>query len=109
MNAPHPTIVPQPGVMDIAPYVGGEAAAPGANRAIKLSSNENPYGPSPRAIDAYRAAADSLAVYPDGGHAGCAPPSPRSRGWRRTASSAARAPTRSSPSSARPMRGRATR
>ncbi len=69
MNAPHPTIVPQPGVLDIAPYVGGEAAAPGANRAVKLSSNENPYGPSPRAIEAYRAAADSLAVYPDGGHA----------------------------------------
>ncbi len=69
MIQPHPTIVPQPGVLDIAPYVGGESEIPGANRVTKLSSNENPFGPSPRAIEAYREAAGSLAVYPDGGHA----------------------------------------
>ncbi|TVQ56486.1 MAG: histidinol-phosphate transaminase [Rhodobacteraceae bacterium] len=67
MTAPHPRIVPQPGVMGIAPYVGGEAGAPGANRAIKLSANENPFGPSPAAVEAYRAAAGDLALYPDGG------------------------------------------
>ena len=52
----HPTICPRPGVLDIAPYVGGESTAPGANRVIKLSSNENPMGPSPKAFDAYLAA-----------------------------------------------------
>lgn len=34
---------------------------------IKLASNENPLGPSPKAIDAMRAAADSAQLYPDGG------------------------------------------
>ncbi len=64
----HPTICPRPGVLDIAPYVGGESTAPGANRVIKLSSNENPFGPSPGVLDAYLAAAKGLAQYPDGGH-----------------------------------------
>ena len=63
----HPTIRPRPGILDIAPYVGGAAHAPGANRSVKLSSNENPLGPSPRAVEAYRAAAEDLARYPDGG------------------------------------------
>jgi histidinol-phosphate aminotransferase len=63
----HPTLTPRPGILGIAPYVGGESGAPGANRAIKLSANENPHGPNPAAIEAYRAAADSLALYPDGG------------------------------------------
>src|ERR1700730_2772826 len=34
---------------------------------IKLASNENPLGPSPKAIDAMRAAIDSAQLYPDGG------------------------------------------
>jgi histidinol-phosphate aminotransferase len=66
---PHPAIRPQPGILDIAPYVGGESAIPGANRVVKLSSNENPHGPSPRAAEAFAAAAGKLAAYPDGGHA----------------------------------------
>ncbi|MEM1345738.1 MAG: histidinol-phosphate transaminase [Pseudomonadota bacterium] len=65
----HPTIRPRAGVLEIQPYVGGAAHAEGANRAIKLSANENPFGPSQKAIEAYRAHADSLALYPDGGHA----------------------------------------
>jgi len=64
----HPNIRPRAGVLDIQPYVGGESTAPGANRVIKLSSNENPFGPSPAVLDAYLAAAGSLALYPDGGH-----------------------------------------
>ncbi len=64
----HPMIRPRPGVLDITPYVGGESAAPGANRVVKLSSNENPLGPSPKAFDAYIDAAKTLALYPDGGH-----------------------------------------
>ena len=40
----HATIRPRPGVLDIAPYVGGSARIEGANRAVKLSANENPHG-----------------------------------------------------------------
>jgi histidinol-phosphate aminotransferase len=57
---------PRPGVLAIDPYVPGESAAPGAVRVFKLSSNETPLGPSPRAVAAYHAAAEHLADYPDG-------------------------------------------
>jgi histidinol-phosphate aminotransferase len=57
----------RPGIMEIAPYVGGEASIPGIARPIKLSSNENPLGPSPRAMAAFREAAVDLHRYPDGG------------------------------------------
>ncbi len=63
----HPT--PKPGILNIQPYVGGKSKAEGAQRIIKLSSNENPWGPSPQAVEAYRAAAANLNRYPDGGHA----------------------------------------
>ena len=62
---PHPTPVPQPGILDIAAYVGGESKIPGANRVIKLSSNENPHGPSPKALEAMTDALGKLAAYPD--------------------------------------------
>ncbi|MEO0682015.1 MAG: histidinol-phosphate transaminase [Pseudomonadota bacterium] len=68
MTAPR-RIAPQPGILSIEPYVGGESGAPGANRIIKLSSNENPHGCSPAATEAFAACAGALAVYPDGGHA----------------------------------------
>ena len=67
MTAPHPSIRPQPGIMEISAYVPGASHAQGANRVYKLSSNENPFGPSPKAIDAFKAAGDSLALYPEGG------------------------------------------
>src|SRR5437016_8444727 len=57
---------PRPGVLDIDPYVPGKSAAPGVARVYKLSSNETPLGPSPKAIAAYRAVADRLQDYPDG-------------------------------------------
>jgi histidinol-phosphate aminotransferase len=57
---------PRPGVLDIAPYVPGTSALPGARPVIKLSSNETPFGPSPRAVEAYVAAAKHLSRYPDG-------------------------------------------
>jgi histidinol-phosphate aminotransferase len=57
---------PRPGVLDIAPYVPGTSALPGAHSVIKLSSNETPFGPSPSAVEAYVAAASSLSRYPDG-------------------------------------------
>jgi len=54
--------------MNISPYVGGKSKADGAARVIKLSSNENPWGPSSRAIAAYQAESGNLHRYPDGGH-----------------------------------------
>jgi histidinol-phosphate aminotransferase len=56
---------PVPGILDIAPYVGGRATADGAARVFKLSSNESPLGASPAAIEAYKAAAGNLQLYPD--------------------------------------------
>jgi histidinol-phosphate aminotransferase len=58
---------PQPGVLDISPYIPGESTLPGGAKPIKLSSNETPLGASPKAIAAYKAGAGSLERYPDGG------------------------------------------
>ncbi len=57
---------PREGVFRIDPYVPGKSAAPGVPRIFKLSSNETPLGPSPRAQEAVRAYADHLDAYPDG-------------------------------------------
>src|SRR5216684_3339008 len=57
---------PRPGVLTIDPYVPGKSTAPGAARVFKLSSNETPLGPSPKAIAAYKAVAEHLQDYPDG-------------------------------------------
>ncbi len=53
-----------PIVHDLVPYVPGEQ--PKLEQLVKLNTNENPYGPSPRALEAMRAATgDSLRLYPD--------------------------------------------
>src|SRR5215475_12796519 len=57
---------PRPGVLAIDPYVPGRSTAPGVARVFKLSSNETPLGPSPRAIAAYHAVGEHLEDYPDG-------------------------------------------
>src|SRR6202163_2247119 len=57
---------PRAGVLDIDPYVPGKSTAPGVARVFKLSSNETPLGPSPKAVAAYRAVAEHLEDYPDG-------------------------------------------
>ncbi|MGN6467457.1 MAG: histidinol-phosphate transaminase [Rhizobiaceae bacterium] len=58
---------PRPGIMDIEAYVPGKSTAPaGVARVHKLSSNENPLGPSPKAIEAAREVAAHLDIYPDG-------------------------------------------
>lgn len=64
-----PPIAPRPGVLDIAPYHGGDAALPGGQPVLKLSANENPFGPAPAAREAYRAVAGALERYPAGDHA----------------------------------------
>lgn len=58
---------PQPGILDISVYVPGESAVPGGVTPIKLSSNESPLGPSPKAIAAFKTEAEHLERYPDGG------------------------------------------
>jgi len=57
---------PRPGVLEIEPYMPGESRAPGVAKLFKLSSNETPLGPSPRAIAAYQSVATHLQDYPDG-------------------------------------------
>jgi histidinol-phosphate aminotransferase len=56
---------PRPGVMQIEAYVPGKSAAAGVAKIHKLSSNETPLGPSPKAVEAVRSA-DHLELYPDG-------------------------------------------
>lgn len=62
MNRP----TPRAGILDIAPYVPGKSGAPGLKRVFKLSANETPLGPSPRAIKAYTDCAAHLHDYPEG-------------------------------------------
>lgn len=54
------------GIMDIAPYVGGKSKAAEGVRVVKLSSNETPLGPSPKAKAAFIREAENLHRYPDG-------------------------------------------
>jgi histidinol-phosphate aminotransferase len=61
-------ITPQPGIMEIAPYQGGAAHVEGVANAVKLSSNENPFGPSEAAREAFRRAAFDLHRYPSTDH-----------------------------------------
>lgn len=56
---------PRPGVLDINTYVPGANVAPGPG-SFKLSSNESPLGPSPKAIAAGQRALHALEHYPDG-------------------------------------------
>ena len=58
--------VPQPGILEISTYVGGESKVPGVVRPARLASNENPLGPSASVMKAYSGAATELHRYPDG-------------------------------------------
>ncbi|MEX5728205.1 histidinol-phosphate aminotransferase [Rhodovulum iodosum] len=62
-------IRPQPGIMDIALYQGGQSHVAGVADVVKLSSNENPFGPSHRAQEAFRRTAHTLHRYPATDHA----------------------------------------
>lgn len=63
MTAPQP----KPWILDIAPYVPGRSTTDSGAKAIKLSSNENPFGTPAAARAAYAAAVDGLERYPDAG------------------------------------------
>ena len=57
---------PRPEILEISPYVGGEATLEGVNRVYKLSSNEGAFGVPPGAQEAFRRVAGELYRYPDG-------------------------------------------
>ncbi|HUS63999.1 MAG TPA: histidinol-phosphate transaminase [Kofleriaceae bacterium] len=60
-------------IEQLAPYQAGKPVEElerelGITRAIKLASNENPLGPSPRALEAAARALEQAHLYPDAGH-----------------------------------------
>jgi histidinol-phosphate aminotransferase len=62
-------IHPQPGILDIALYVGGASHLDGVSNVLKLSSNENPLGPSDAAKEAVVRTSHNLHRYPSTDHA----------------------------------------
>lgn len=66
MSAPIP---PQPGILDIALYEGGQSGLAGVAEPLKLSSNENPFGPSPAALTAMAEVLAASHRYPATDHA----------------------------------------
>jgi histidinol-phosphate aminotransferase len=62
-------IRPQPGILDIALYQGGQSHLDGMANVVKLSSNENPFGPGDRAREAFLRTVQSLHRYPSTDHA----------------------------------------
>jgi len=64
----HSRPTPQPGIMDIELYEGGASKVEGVDNVVKLSSNENPLGPSEAAIKAYGRAGHDLHRYPNTDH-----------------------------------------
>jgi len=57
--------LPKPGIDQIVAYVPGKSKAKGIAHPVKLSSNENILGSSPKARAAYAEAAATLNLYPD--------------------------------------------
>jgi histidinol-phosphate aminotransferase len=71
LPAIHPGELAVPAVRALSPYVPGKPIAElerelGLQDIIKLASNENPYGASPGALAAMRAALEEVWLYPDG-------------------------------------------
>lgn len=62
-------IRPQPGILEIALYQGGASHVDGVSDVVKLSSNENPFGPSDAAKEAFSRAQHQLHRYPSTDHA----------------------------------------
>lgn len=58
---------PRPGILDINIYKAGSSTIEGIDKPAKLSSNETPLGPSPKAREAFEACALDMERYPDSG------------------------------------------
>ncbi|TDL75101.1 histidinol-phosphate transaminase [Palleronia sediminis] len=61
-------IDPKPGILEIAPYVGGASHVEGVQNIVKLSSNENPAGPPEAVREALRRTFHLLNRYPSSDH-----------------------------------------
>jgi len=57
-------LVPRPGIDQIRAYVPGQTVE-AQGRSIKLSANESALGPSPKALEAYKNAAERMSRYPE--------------------------------------------
>ncbi len=71
MHSDHPGRLAVPTVRALSPYVPGKPISElerelGISQIVKLASNENPFGPSPRVIEAVRAEVEQVGLYPDG-------------------------------------------
>ncbi len=62
-------VIPQPGILEIKLYQGGASHVEGVREVLKLSSNENPFGPPQSARDALVREAHLLHRYPPTDHA----------------------------------------
>lgn len=67
----NPFLLALPGVRELAPYQPGKPIAElqrelGFDHIVKLASNENPLGPSPKALEALQRTIGDIALYPDG-------------------------------------------
>lgn len=65
------TTLAVPGIRELTPYEPGKPLEElerelGLKDTLKLASNENPLGPSPRAIEVMRGGLERLSIYPDG-------------------------------------------
>ena len=58
--------LPKQGILDIKPYIGGEGRVEGVEHLVRLASNENALGCSPKAREAYLKCANEIFRYPDG-------------------------------------------
>lgn len=58
---------PQPYLLALDTYIAGKSKLAGKETVIKLSSNENPNGPSPKALAAYESAQGTVHRYPEDG------------------------------------------
>ncbi|WP_116131467.1 histidinol-phosphate transaminase [Tropicimonas sp. IMCC34043] len=61
-------IKPQPGILEIALYQGGQSRIEGVEDVLKLSSNENPFGASPKTKQAIADAIAEVHRYPNTDH-----------------------------------------
>lgn len=61
-------IQPKAGILEIAPYQGGDSHVDGVADVVKLSSNENPFGPPEGAREALKRTAHLLHRYPSSDH-----------------------------------------
>ena len=61
-------IFPRQGILSVPKYIGGKSGLDRLSNHIKLSANENPYGPSKKAIEVFMRSQHNLGVYPDSNH-----------------------------------------